>query len=98
MGDLLAEISLSGLLHLGQNHGADLLGGLCVKMLSATNSLSRSRYKGRTYEFLKFMFVLDLDGGLAGLADKLEWPVLLISLDLGVVEVSANQTYNDSQA
>lgn len=53
VGDGGSEVSLSGLLHLEEDHGGDLLGG----------------------ELLGLSAVLDLDDGLGGLVNDLEWPV-----------------------
>lgn len=63
--------------------------------MSPPGKFSLSRKQGKeTHKFLEFVLVLDLDRWLAGFVDELEWPVLLIPLDLGIVEVSANQTYS----
>jgi hypothetical protein len=45
-----------------------------------------------THEGLVLSSVLDLNDGLATLVNDLEWPVLHVGLDLGVGELSANQS------
>jgi hypothetical protein len=45
-----------------------------------------------TYELLGLSSVLDLDDGLGGLVDDLERPVLHVGLDLGVRELSSNES------
>ena len=48
--------------------------------------------RGRTYELLLLATVLDLDNGLRVLVDDLEGPVLHVGLNLGLGELSANQS------
>jgi hypothetical protein len=43
-----------------------------------------------THKFLEIMLVIDLDGQLSALVD--EWPVFLISRDICIIKVAANQT------
>jgi hypothetical protein len=64
-----AEVGLSSLPHLDEDHGGDLLG--CEGLLLALE--------------------LDLDDGLASLVDDLEGEVLHVGLDLGVLELAADQ-------
>jgi hypothetical protein len=45
-----------------------------------------------TYKLLLLASVLDLDDGLATLVDDLERPVLHVGLNLGIAELSANQS------
>jgi NAD-specific glutamate dehydrogenase len=68
--DGASEVGLSSLPHLGQDHGADLLGG----------------------ESLHLSLELDFDDGLASLVKNLEREVLDIGLNLGVSELSSDQT------
>lgn len=46
----------------------------------------------KTYELLLLTLVLDLDDGLATLVNDLERPVLHVGLDLGVGELSSDQS------
>ena len=45
-----------------------------------------------THELLLFALVLDLDDRLVVLSTDLEWPVYLITLNLGVVDLATNET------
>jgi hypothetical protein len=45
-----------------------------------------------TYEGLLLASVLDLDNGLGVLVNDLEWPVLHVCLNLGVGELSSDQS------
>ena len=46
----------------------------------------------KTYEVLRLALVLDLDVGLATLADDVEGEVLHVGLDLGVIKLAADET------
>jgi len=70
LGDLLAELDLSNLFHLAEDHGGDLLGG----------------------ESLGLVEVLDLDAGVAIVANNLEWPRLNVLLDGWVIESPTDET------
>lgn len=67
----MAEVSLSSLLHLAENHGGDFL---------------RS-------ERPVFALVLNSDSRLAVFLGNLEWPVLDITLELGVIDLTTNETF-----
>ena len=71
VGDCVAEISFSRLLHFGQNHGRDLF-----------------RVEG-----LLFILVLDFDLWFGAVVDDLEWPMLHVGLDIGVVEFAPDQAF-----
>ena len=45
-----------------------------------------------THELPVLAAVLDLNSGLVVLLNDLEWPVLLVPNDLGVVDLAANET------
>jgi hypothetical protein len=85
--DGTAEVSLSSLLHLDQDHGRDLLWRL-------TNLVSQKsqNFLESTYENLLLSSVFNLNVRFPGLVNDLERPVLHIGLDLIVNEFSANQT------
>ena len=45
-----------------------------------------------THEFAELATVLDLDVRLSTLVRDLEWPVLHVALDLGIIELATNET------
>lgn len=57
--------------------------------MSAWKSVESHR---TTHELLLLSSILDLNDGLAGLVDNLERPVLHVGLDLGIGELSTNQS------
>ena len=45
-----------------------------------------------THKLLELATVLDLDVRLSTLVRDLEWPVLHVALDLGIIELATNET------
>ena len=51
-----------------------------------------TRLDEETHEFAELATVLDLDVRLSTLVRDLEWPVLHVALDLGIIELATNET------
>ena len=51
-----------------------------------------TRLDKETHEFAELATVLDLDVRLSTLVCDLEWPVLHVALDLGIIELATNET------
>lgn len=89
MGDLLAEVSLSSLLHLDENHSADFLRGLRRNVSVPKHTSSR---KKDTDKVTLLALVCDGDGGFSAFLTNFERPVLHVTLDILVVHFAANET------
>jgi hypothetical protein len=88
MGDLLTQVSLSGLLHLRQDHGTNFLGSLEENIFDFHNS-DKWIF---TYEFTCLVLEANLDSRLPTIVDDIERPVLHISLQLLFVHFTTNET------
>ena len=93
VGDFLAQIGLSGFLHLEENHGRNFFGGLYNIMLGmSTKPLiqTRSGIEKDTHEFLGLALELDLDVRLPSLVGDLEGEVLDVGLDFNISELATD--------
>ena len=85
MSDLVAQVCLGSLLHLGQNHGGNLLGSLDISSIPHEGVIS-------AYKVLGVTSVVDLDHGLASLVGELERPVFSVHLNVLVIESSTHHS------
>ena len=49
--------------------------------------------KRNTYEFFLLAAIFDADVGFTSLAENLEWEMLEIRLDFGIIELASNETF-----
>lgn len=89
VGDGGAEVGLSGLFHLEEDHGGDFFGRLRGNKL-IIGSRAGTQARKATYEFLRLALEFDLDVRLASLVGNLEGEVLDVGLDFGIIELSSD--------
>ena len=49
--------------------------------------------EGNTYEFFLLATIFNADVGFTSLAEDLEWEMLEIRLDFGIIELASNETF-----
>lgn len=77
LGDLLAELGLSNLLHLGENHGGDLLGGEGLGLVQVLNLDHGVSTLVDDLEGPRLNILLD-DGVFESSSDKTPWIILAL--------------------
>ena len=83
MGDLVSEVSFGSLLHLGQNHSGDFLGGLSDTSCRQLEKVDR-QWKRRTYESLEVVPVPNPDDRLRFDINDLERPMKIGNTDQSI--------------
>lgn len=71
VSNLVAEVSLSGFLHLAKDHSGDFF--RCESTILA--------------------LVFNDNGGFSVLGGNLEWPVLHVTLDFGIIHLATDETF-----
>jgi len=88
MGDLVAKIGFSSLLHFSKNHGANFLSSLGRMKIRIRIGKA---YKG-PYKVTKLSLVLDRNSGFAILLGNFERPMFGIALHISIVDLTTDET------
>ena len=91
MGDLVAEVSLSGFFHFGENHGTNFLWGLIYRK-EKSSQISVIISWSITYEVPVPAFVFDGDGGFAIFFCHFERPVLHVASNVLIIHFASDKT------